>query len=84
MRGGWTSHFTWKLVPGEEVCLDVFGIAPRASSACAEEHLPQRPLADYGLARIVREVRETVAVTIGPDVVEWLPDAGENFHGLTP
>lgn len=31
MRGGWTSHFTWKTKP-EETCLDVFGIAPRGSS----------------------------------------------------
>ena len=32
LRGGWTSHFTWKLAPGDEVCLDVFGIAPRGST----------------------------------------------------
>jgi hypothetical protein len=31
MRGGWTSHLTWKTKP-EETCLDVFGIAPRGSS----------------------------------------------------
>lgn len=31
MRGGWTSHFTWKTKP-EETCLDIFGIAPRGSS----------------------------------------------------
>lgn len=31
LRGGWTSHFTWKTRP-EETCLDVFGIAPRGSS----------------------------------------------------
>ena len=31
MRGGWTSHFTWKTRP-EETCLDIFGIAPRGSS----------------------------------------------------
>lgn len=36
MRGGWTSHFTWKTRP-EETCLDVFGIAPRGSSAWEQE-----------------------------------------------
>jgi hypothetical protein len=36
MRGGWTSHFTWKTRP-EETCLDIFGIAPRGSSAWEEE-----------------------------------------------
>jgi hypothetical protein len=35
-RGGWTAHFTWKTRP-EETCLDVFGIAPRASSAWENE-----------------------------------------------
>ncbi len=220
MRGGWTAHFTWKLGPGDEVCLDIFGVAPRASAAweeqlrgfyahphivaemkrtnrekdwpfasaiggqmleageargwlhihdleilrqfagrsaippalaaarpllrfapfdetlrmkrllnaerafwseldqlrvhiyqrflrpytsavrklgggradlaasheirvrCAEQHLPPRPLNDYGLARMVREAGATVGVTVGPDVVEWLPVAVENFHGL--
>ena len=51
---------------------------------CAAEHLPQRPLSEYGLARMVREVCATVGVTVGPDVVEWLPDAAGNFHGLEP
>ncbi len=36
MRGGWTSHFTWKTTP-EETCLDIFGIAPRGSSAWQNE-----------------------------------------------
>ena len=35
MRGGWTSHFTWKTTP-DETCLDVFGVAPRASSRWEE------------------------------------------------
>ena len=36
MRGGWTSHFTWKTKP-EETCLDVFGIAPRGSTPWEDE-----------------------------------------------
>lgn len=30
LRGGWTSHFWWAAA-GPDVCLDVFGAAPRAS-----------------------------------------------------
>ena len=37
MRGGWTSHFTWKLAPGDEVCLDVFGVALRAATPWNDE-----------------------------------------------
>ena len=38
LRGGWTAHFTWKTKP-EETCLDIFGIAPRGSSAWEQEML---------------------------------------------
>jgi hypothetical protein len=36
LKGGWTSHFTWKTKP-DETCLDIFGIAPRGSSAWENE-----------------------------------------------
>lgn len=36
MRGGWTAHFTWKTRP-DETCLDIFGVAPRASLPWANE-----------------------------------------------
>jgi hypothetical protein len=52
--------------------------------ACANEHLPPSPLRDYGLARMLDEVKATVGVTVGRDVVEWLPDAAGNFHGIEP
>ncbi len=52
--------------------------------ACAGEHLPPNPLRAYGIERMLAEVKETVAVTVGPDVVEWLPVATENFHGIEP
>ncbi len=52
--------------------------------ACATEHLPKSPLRDYGIERMLAEVRATVGVTVGPDVVEWLPKATGNFHGLAP
>lgn len=38
LRGGWRAHFTWKTKP-EETCLDIFGIAPRGSSAWEVEIL---------------------------------------------
>jgi hypothetical protein len=49
---------------------------------CARVHLPVQPLRDYGLGRMVAEVRQTVSVTVGPDVLDWLPAAEENFYGL--
>jgi hypothetical protein len=49
---------------------------------CAERHLPQHPLRDHGLAKMVEEARANVAVTIDPDVLDWLPAAERNFYGL--
>ena len=49
---------------------------------CAGRHLPQLPLRDYGLARMIAEARANVAVTIGADVIEWLPTAEGHFYGL--
>ncbi|MEX1118591.1 MAG: hypothetical protein WEB60_07335 [Terrimicrobiaceae bacterium] len=49
---------------------------------CALAHLPQQPLRDYGLDRMVSEARANVSVTVGPDVLEWLPAAENNFCGL--
>lgn len=49
---------------------------------CALEHLPFHPLRDYGLERMVAEAKANVGVTIGADVIEWLPAAEHNFDGL--
>lgn len=49
---------------------------------CALEHLPFHPLRDYGLERMVAEAGANVAVTVGEDVVEWLPAAMRHFDGL--
>ncbi len=49
---------------------------------CAEQHLPQQRLGDYGLDRMLKEARNNVAVTVGEDVIEWLPTAERNFYGL--
>ena len=49
---------------------------------CALTHLPPQPLRDYGLDRMITEARANVGVTVGPDVLEWLPAAEKHFHGL--
>ncbi len=49
---------------------------------CALEHLPFQPLRDHGLERLVAEAQANVGVTIGADVIEWLPAAEHHFDGL--
>ena len=49
---------------------------------CAARHLPQSPMRDYGIDRLIAEARENVGVTMGHDVLAWLPAAEGNFHGL--
>ena len=49
---------------------------------CALDHLPFQPLRDYGLDRMIAEAKANVGVTVGPDVLEWLPAAENHFHGL--
>ena len=49
---------------------------------CALNHLPLQPLREYGLDRMVAEARANVSVTVGPDVLEWLPAAENHFYGL--
>ena len=50
--------------------------------ACATEHLPQTPLRDFGLKKMVLTAQSNVSSTIGPDVTDWLPAAENNFFGL--
>lgn len=49
---------------------------------CAMQYLPQLPLRAYGLDRMLAEARANVAVTVGEDVLAWLPSASGNFYGL--
>ena len=37
LRGGWTTHFAWELASGDSVGLDIFGLAPRATSPWERE-----------------------------------------------
>ena len=48
----------------------------------ALQHLPMRPLRDYGLEKMVLKARENVALQMAPSVLDWLPCASRNFFGL--
>lgn len=49
---------------------------------CALAHLPFHPLREHGLDKMVEEARQNVGMTMGMDVIEWLPSAHEHFYGL--
>jgi hypothetical protein len=49
---------------------------------CAEDHLLLRPLADYGLDRLIAEARARTSLFANPDYVRWLPDVREYFTSL--
>jgi hypothetical protein len=46
---------------------------------CAEKHLPQNPMRDYGVARMISEARESLSQIINPAAMAWLPDVHEHF-----
>lgn len=49
---------------------------------CAADHLPLQPLRDYGLNSMIMKAKANVGVTVGPDVLDWLPRAENHFYGL--
>lgn len=51
---------------------------------CAEQHLAQSPLKDYGLTRFIEEARQAAIVNAGlvVDALQWLPDVTPNFTYL--
>ncbi len=48
----------------------------------AESLLPQCPLSEYGLDRLVSEARESAAMYLAPGAVDWLPNIADHFVGL--
>ena len=44
--------------------------------------LPQNPLRDHGIDRLVAEAREETLRFVAPGSLDWLPDATRNFVGL--
>ena len=48
----------------------------------AIEILPQNPLRDYGLDRLISEASERAARFVPPGSLEWLPNPREHFIGL--
>ena len=49
---------------------------------CAADHLPLQPIRDYGLNSMIMKAKANVGVTVGPDVLDWLPRAENHFYGL--
>jgi len=48
----------------------------------AEKYLPQNPMRDYGIARMISETREALSQIINPTAMAWLPDVREHFRLL--
>ena len=48
----------------------------------ALEFLPQNPLRDYGIERLIAEAREETLRFVAPGSLDWLPDASRHFVGL--
>ncbi|HWF17683.1 MAG TPA: hypothetical protein VG754_00360 [Verrucomicrobiae bacterium] len=50
---------------------------------CAEKYLPENPMRDFGVTRMISEAREALSQIINPAAMEWLPDVHEHFTLLT-
>ena len=48
----------------------------------AQNYLPQNPLRDYGIDRLIAEAREATLRFVAQGSLDWLPDASRNFVGL--
>lgn len=46
---------------------------------CAETYLSTNPLHDYGIERMIAEVREALGELVQPFALGWLPDVREQF-----
>lgn len=53
-----------------------------ARVACAERNLSQRPMATYGIKRLIEEARNATAALIRPELLEWLPNVEPYFTYL--
>ena len=76
-RGGWTSHFVWK-AHGAEAYLDVFGVAPRASSPWETDlsGLYANPHTVAEMKRTDREKDWPFATALGVKLLEAKDDRG--------
>lgn len=48
----------------------------------AEELLPQNPLREFGIDRLISEARLEAATFVAPGALEWLPNIADHFVGL--
>ncbi|HAB15999.1 MAG TPA: hypothetical protein DCE44_06080 [Verrucomicrobiales bacterium] len=55
----------------------------RVRVAVAERLLPQAPLLDYGIERIIAEAISHASRLVPTGALDWLPDARKNFYGLS-
>jgi hypothetical protein len=52
--------------------------------ACAQEHLPLRPLGEAEFTEMIAEARQLTLGLIHPSLAEWLPDMAANYRILIP
>jgi hypothetical protein len=50
---------------------------------CARDHLPKRPIRDYGVDRIIESARRNVARRYHSELLEWLPNVKPAFGELS-
>ncbi|RIK82093.1 MAG: hypothetical protein DCC68_07120 [Planctomycetota bacterium] len=55
----------------------------RLRVACARDHLPQRPIRDFGVERIIEDARKNVARRYHPELLQWLPNVRPAFGELS-
>lgn len=54
----------------------------RVRVAHAETLLPQNPLRDYGIDRLIADARAATLPVVAPGALNWLPDITSHFVGL--
>ena len=57
-------------------------IQHRVRQQFAQDYLPENPLRDYGIDRLIAEAREETLRFVVPGSLDWLPDASRHFVGL--
>lgn len=54
----------------------------RARVKCAETNLKPKPIAEYGVERMIEEARTSTAALVNPEGMEWLPNVRSYFKYL--
>jgi len=48
----------------------------------AEKLLPERPMQDYGIPRLIEEARDATAVGLDPAILQFLPQVASHFNNI--